>query len=47
MRVGTASVLARIVAVFGQAHLFANRRANRVKVLVQWRRLRCDCYGQG
>lgn len=39
MRAGTDTVLARIVAVFGQArahhaYLFANRRANRMKVLV-------------
>ena len=39
MRAGTESVLARVVAVFGearphQAYLFANRRANRMKVLV-------------
>jgi transposase len=39
MRVGTEAALARVVQVFGQAHphhayLFANRRANRIKVLV-------------
>ena len=39
MRVGTEAALARVVAVFGAAHphhayLFANRRANRMKVLV-------------
>lgn len=39
MRAGTETALARVVAVFGaaQAHcayLFANRRANRMKVLV-------------
>jgi len=39
MRAGTESALARIVAVFGAArpptaYLFANRRANRMKVLV-------------
>ena len=39
MRAGTESALARVVAVFGearphQAYLFANRRANRMKVLV-------------
>ena len=39
MRVGTEAALARVVHVFGQAHphhayLFANRRANRMKVLV-------------
>ena len=39
MRAGTDTVLARVVAVFGQArahhaYLFANRRANRMKVLV-------------
>ncbi len=39
MRAGTESALARVVAVFGAAHphhayLFANRRANRMKVLV-------------
>jgi transposase len=39
MRAGTQSALARVVAVFGaarphHAYLFANRRANRMKVLV-------------
>ena len=39
MRAGTDAILARIVTVFGQArahhaYLFANRRANRMKVLV-------------
>jgi transposase len=39
MRAGTETALARIVKVFGQArahhaYLFANRRANRLKVLV-------------
>lgn len=39
MRAGTESALARVVNVFGAAHphhayLFANRRANRIKVLV-------------
>ena len=39
MRAGTDTALARVVAVFGAAHphhayLFANRRANRVKILV-------------
>jgi transposase len=39
MRAGTESSLARVVKVFGAAHphhayLFANRRANRMKVLV-------------
>jgi transposase len=39
MRSGTESALARVVRVFGGAHphtayLFANRRANRMKVLV-------------
>ncbi|MNV55955.1 IS66 Orf2 like protein [compost metagenome] len=39
MRAGTESALARVVKVFGAAHphhayLFANRRANRMKVLV-------------
>jgi transposase len=39
MRVGAEAALARVVAVFGAAHpnhayLFANRRANRMKVLV-------------
>jgi transposase len=39
MRAGTDSALARVVKVFGAAHphtayLFANRRANRMKVLV-------------
>ena len=39
MRAGTESALARVVQVFGCAHphhayLFANRRANRMKVLV-------------
>jgi transposase len=54
MRAGTESALARVVAVFGaarphHAYLFANRRANRMKVLVHdgigvWlaaRRLNC------
>lgn len=39
MRAGTDTALARVVRVFGAAHpnhayLFANRRANRMKVLV-------------
>ncbi|MBC7377727.1 MAG: IS66 family insertion sequence element accessory protein TnpB [Burkholderiaceae bacterium] len=39
MRAGTDTALARVVGVFGAAHphtayLFANRRANRMKVLV-------------
>ncbi len=39
MRAGTETALARVVQVFGAAHphhayLFANRRANRIKVLV-------------
>lgn len=39
MRAGTESALARVVNVFGEArphhaYLFANRRANRMKVLV-------------
>jgi transposase len=39
MRAGTDSALGRVVQVFGSAHphtayLFANRRANRMKVLV-------------
>ena len=39
MRAGTDSALGRVVEVFGAAHphhayLFANRRANRMKVLV-------------
>lgn len=39
MRLGTEAALARVVSVFGAAHphhayLFANRRANRMKVLV-------------
>ena len=39
MRAGTESALARVVKVFSAAHphhayLFANRRANRIKVLV-------------
>ena len=39
MRLGTEAALARVVAVFGAAHphhayLFANRRSNRMKVLV-------------
>jgi len=39
MRAGTESALARVVGVFGcarphHAYLFANRRANRIKVLV-------------
>jgi len=40
MRAGTETVLARVFAVFGAAqphyaYLFANRRANRMKVLVR------------
>jgi len=39
MRAGTESALARVVSVFGEAkthhaYVFANRRANRIKVLV-------------
>lgn len=39
MRAGTDTALARVVAVFGATHphhayLFANKRANRIKVLV-------------
>jgi transposase len=39
MRAGTESALARVVRVFGEArahhaYLFANRRANRIKMLV-------------
>ncbi len=39
MRAGTDSALARVVKVFGSAHphhayLFANRRANRLKLLI-------------
>ena len=39
MRAGTDTALARVVAVFGAVHphhayLFANKRANRIKVLV-------------
>jgi transposase len=39
MRAGTETALARVIAVFGAAqphcaYLFANRRANRIKVLV-------------
>ena len=39
MRAGTETALARVVSVFGAAkphcaYLFANRRANRIKVLV-------------
>ena len=39
MRLGTEAALSRVVAIFGAAHpnhayLFANRRANRMKVLV-------------
>lgn len=39
MRAGTDTALARVVAVFGAAHphhayLFANKRANRMKILV-------------
>ena len=39
MRAGTDTALARVIAVFGAAHphhayLFANKRANRLKVLV-------------
>ena len=52
MRAGTDTALARVVAVFGAAqphcaYLFANRRANRMKVLVHdgwvsgWRRADC------
>jgi hypothetical protein len=42
MRAGTETALARVVAVFGAAkphcaYLFANRRANRMKVLVHGR----------
>ncbi|WP_454256863.1 IS66 family insertion sequence element accessory protein TnpB [Pseudoxanthomonas mexicana] len=42
MRAGTETALARVVAVFGaarphHAYLFANRRANRMKVLVHER----------
>ena len=39
MRAGTDTALARVISVFGAAHphhayLFANKRANRMKVLV-------------
>ena len=39
MRAGTDTALARVIAIFGAAHphhayLFANKRANRMKVLV-------------
>jgi transposase len=39
MRAGTDAILARVVSVFGEArahhgYLFANRRANRMKILV-------------
>jgi transposase len=39
MRLGTEAALARVVGIFGAAHphhayLFANRRANRMKILV-------------
>ena len=39
MRAGTETILARVVSIFGEArphhaYLFANRRANRLKVLV-------------
>jgi len=39
MRAGTDTALARVIAVFGAAHphhayLFANKRANRLKILV-------------
>ena len=39
MRAGTETILARVVSMFGEArphhaYLFANRRANRMKVLV-------------
>jgi transposase len=57
MRSGTEAALARVVRVFGAAHphhayLFANRRANRMKVLVHdgigvWlaaRRLNQGCF---
>ena len=44
MRAGTDTALARVVHVFGSArphhaYLFANKRANRMKVLVH------DCFG--
>ena len=44
MRLGSEAALARVVGVFGAAHpnhayLFANKRANRMKVLV------CDGFG--
>ncbi len=51
MRAGTETALARVVSVFGSArphhaYLFANRRANRMKVLVHdgigvWLAARC------
>jgi len=57
MRAGTEAALRRVVAVFGatqphHAYLFANRRANRMKVLVHdgigvWlaaRRLNAGCF---
>jgi len=47
MRAGTDSALARVVAVFGAAHphtayLFANKRANRMKVLLKTQALSLD-----
>ena len=47
MRAGTESALARVVNVFGaarphHAYLFANRRANRMKVLVHDGTRRCS-----
>ena len=51
MRAGTETALARVIAVFGAAkphcaYLFANRRANRMKILVHdgvgsWLAARC------
>jgi len=48
MRAGTDTALARVVEVFGAAkphcaYLFANRRANRMKVLVHGRRGHLAC----
>ena len=48
MRAGTDTALARVVNVFGAAHphqayLFANRRANRMKVESVW--FNCDDVG--
>lgn len=44
MRAGTDTALARVIATFGAAHphhayVFANQRANRLKILERWPRL--------